>query len=74
MNFEIKKLGLITIIAGLTLSMSSCVVVRGEPTQRKSTPVLIFKHKKPHPHGGPPGQTKKGKGHPGKGHSGKKHH
>lgn len=68
MNFHITKLGLMTIIAGLTLSLSSCVVLRSEPSQKKSAPVIIVKHKKPHPHGGPPGQTKKGKGHPGKKH------
>lgn len=67
MNFQIKKLGFLLLVAGITLSLSACVIVRGEPTQKKSTTILV-KHKKPHPHGGPPGQTKKGKGHPGKRH------
>lgn len=68
MNNQIKKLGFLALITGLTLSLSSCVVLRGEPMQKKSTSVIVVKHKKPHPHGGPPGQTKKSKGHPGKKH------
>lgn len=68
MKFQIKKIAFLILIAGFTLSLSSCVVVRGEPTQKKSSLILFKKGKKPHPHGGPPGQTKKGKGHPGKRH------
>ncbi len=68
MNFQIKKLGFLAIIAGLTINLSSCLVLRSEPSQKRSAPVIIVKHKKPHPHGGPPGQTKKSSGHPGKKH------
>lgn len=68
MQFQIKKIASLILIAGVTLSLSSCVVVRSGPTQKKSTVILFKKHKKRHPHGGPPGQTKKGKGHPGKRH------
>jgi hypothetical protein len=67
MNISLKKLSFIAIIVGFTIGLSSCVVVKGEH-QKRSTPVIIWKHKKPHPHGGPPGQTKKKKGHPGKRH------
>jgi len=66
MNIQLKKLGFLALITGLTLSLSSCVITRGEPSQKRSSSVIIFKHKKPHPHGGPPGQIKKSKGHPGK--------
>jgi len=68
MNIQLKKLGFLAVITGLTLSLSSCVITRGEPSQKRSSSGTTLKHKKPHPHGGPPGQMKKGKGHPGKKH------
>lgn len=68
MKFQIKKFGFLLLFAGITLSLSACFVVRGEPSQKKSTTILLKNNKKPHPHGGPPGQTKKSNGHPGKKH------
>lgn len=67
---RIKKLGILLLVTGLTLSLSSCFITStSTPTQqKKSTTIEPSKHKKPHPHGGPPGQTKKSKGHPGKKH------
>ncbi len=70
MTLQIKKLSAFVLIAGLTLSLSSCFIIRpnGPHPQKKSSTVSHSKQKKAHPHGGPPGQTKKGKGHPGKRH------
>lgn len=56
------------LVTGILMSVSSCFVSFPAhfpaEQQKKST----VKTKKPHPHGAPPGQTKKGKGHPGKHH------
>lgn len=72
MSIQIKKISSLVLIAGITLSLTSCIITRSSsPTQQKkstTTTTIQKKHKKPHPHGGPPGQTKKGKGHPGKKH------
>jgi len=58
----------ILLVTGILLGVSSCFLsypVHQPTTQQKTTPV---KKKKAHPHGQPPGQSKKGKGHPGKRH------
>lgn len=70
MTLQIKKLSAFVLIAGLTLSLSSCFIIRpdGSRPQKKSATTSQPKQKKAHPHGGPPGQTKKAKGHPGKRH------
>lgn len=49
--------------AGLLLSSVSCA-----PVHVHAPPGQVKKSTKTHPHGGPPGQTKKGPGHPGKKH------
>jgi hypothetical protein len=54
----------VLLITGLFLGASSCYV---ESQSTKKT-VEVKKSHPAHPHGGPPGQTKKGKGHPGKHH------
>lgn len=68
MVIQIKKLSSILLIAGLMLSLSSCFFTRttSSTPQKSSIFKTKSKKKKAHPHGGPPGQTKKGKGYPGK--------
>lgn len=69
MTLQIKKLSAFVLIAGLTLSLSSCFIVRPNgPHPHKRSTTSHSKQKKAHPHGGPPGQTKKGKRHLGKRH------
>lgn len=70
MTLQIKKLSTLVLIAGLTLSLSSCLITKSSSPfpQKKSTTTTSSKQKKAHPHGGPPGQTKKANGHPGKKH------
>ncbi|MEX2485884.1 MAG: hypothetical protein WED10_15035 [Brumimicrobium sp.] len=61
------KFGLIIlVVSGLFLSVTSCTTVhfKSKSESKKSTNAK----KKRHPHGGPPGQTKKSKKHPGKRH------
>jgi len=54
---------LLLLPATLTFGTVSCMTV--QPAQKKT---VVVKEKKAHPHGGPPGQTKKAPGHPGKVH------
>lgn len=71
MTLQIKKLSTLVLIAGLTLSLSSCFITKSSspfPQKKSTTTTTTSKQKKAHPHGGPPGQTKKAKGHPGKKH------
>lgn len=57
------------LVAALLLGTSSCYV---EPHHHHPKPAVksapAKKSHPAHPHGGPPGQTKKAKGHPGKHH------
>lgn len=59
-----KTVFYILLLACFMLGVTSCVTTHVPPGQVKKTTVV----KKSHPHGGPPGQTKKGPGHPGKKH------
>ncbi len=70
MTIQFKKLSFLILVGGLTLGLSSCFISKTSAPvpQKKSTAAPHAKHKKPHPHGGPPGQTKKAHGHPGKKH------
>jgi hypothetical protein len=54
------------LLAGMTIGATSCVMT-SHPHPAKTKTVVVQK-KKAHPHGGPPGQTKKPHGHPGKKH------
>jgi hypothetical protein len=55
------------LIAGIALGTTSCVTT-SHPTKRTTVVVKEKKSHPAHPHGGPPGQTKKAPGHPGKKH------
>lgn len=58
-----RKAVLLLLLTGIIFSATSCAVT-AQPSQRSTT----VQKKKAHPHGGPPGQTKKPAGHPGKRH------
>ncbi len=63
-----------TVLFGLLLaslaSTTACGVYLPQPKKKTTTTTksTTVKKKKAHPHGGPPGQTKKSAGHPGKRH------
>ena len=67
---QFKKFSLLILIGGLTPGLSSYFISKTSAPvpQKKSTAAPHAKHKKPHPHGGPPGQTKKAHVHLGKKH------
>lgn len=63
----------LALVIGLLLGASSCYVEQHahhppKPHPAAKKPAPAKKSHPAHPHGGPPGQTKKGKGHPGKRH------
>lgn len=67
MKSPIRTLLLGLLFAGVA-SMSACAVIAPQPTKTTTKSTTVTKKKKAHPHGGPPGQTKKSAGHPGKRH------
>lgn len=60
---KLKTALICLLFAGMILPTVSC-----EVTHRTAVRTTTVKKKKAHPHGGPPGQTKKKAGHPGKVH------
>ena len=63
-RYNLKGLMSLLLVAVILIGVSSCYV--SHPVHQQKT--VVVKQKKAHPHGGPPGQTKKAKGHPGKHH------
>lgn len=70
MKTLLRKLCYILMFVGVNFGMNSCIVVREAPAKPRTVIILKRSNLPPshprHPHGGPPGQTKKHRGHPGK--------